>query len=81
MHCHWHNVDEPGPGYIGCGECGHLYRTAGQLRRAYRRVIWQMWRYDAQPGARLPWLWRTLWRAATVRARRISFCQECIHDF
>lgn len=73
-HCHWHNVDEPGPGYITCLECGHLYRTARELRRAYRRQSFTIPRYD------VPW-WRITWRAWTIRARDISFCQECIHDF
>lgn len=73
VHCHWHNVDEPGTGYIICGECGHLYRTARDLRRAWRREV-------LRPGFHVP-LWRRLWRAATIRARKIYFCQECIHDF
>lgn len=72
-HCHWHNVDEPGDGYILCPECGHLYRTARELRRAYRRQV-------LRPGFSVPLLWR-LWRALTIRASRITFCQECIHDF
>ena len=73
VHCHWHNVDEPGTGYIGCGECGHLYRTACELRRAYRREV-------LRPSFGVPLRWR-LWRVLTIRASRISFCQECIHDF
>lgn len=74
IHCHWHGVDEPGTGYIGCPECGHLYRTAGELRRAYRRQVLSMPRYDVPR-------WRIRWAALTVRASRIGFCQECIHDF
>lgn len=72
-HCHSCQVDEPGTGYILCGECGHLYRTARDLRRAYRRIVWEFWREDHH--------WRTLWKILTVRASRIYFCQECIHDF
>lgn len=74
VHCHWHNVDELGTGYITCGECGHLYRTARDLRRAYRREVL------SRPGFGISLRWR-LWRAMTIRARRIYFCQECIHDF
>lgn len=73
-HCYWHDVDEPGAGYITCGECGHLYRTARELRRAYRRQVL---------GGRswgVPLSWR-LWKALTARARSIYFCQMCIHDF
>jgi hypothetical protein len=74
VHCHWHNVDEPGTGYISCPECGHLYRTPGELRRAYRRHML------TRPNWGVP-LWPRLWAALTVRASRITFCQECIHDF
>jgi hypothetical protein len=36
MHCYWHHVDEPAAGaYKACGECGHVYRTAGELREAW----------------------------------------------
>lgn len=75
-HCHWHSVDEPGTGYILCGECGHLYRTASELRRAYRREVMRGPRYFSGP----PW-WCRAWRALTIRASKIYFCQECIHDF
>lgn len=75
VHCHSHHVDEnPGRYYIGCYECGHVYRTARELRRAYRRQSFTIPRYD------IPW-WRITWRALTIRARDIHFCQECIHDF
>lgn len=77
IHCHSHHVDEPGPGHIICGECGHVYRTAGELRRAYRREVVRGLRF-AGPGD--PWL-RRLVKALAVRARDIRFCQECIHDF
>lgn len=72
-HCYFHNVDEPGGGYVLCGECGHLYRTPRELRSAYRRVVWGFWREDHH--------WRSLWRFLTIRASRIYFCQYCIHDF
>lgn len=73
-HCYWHDVDEPGPGYIRCYECGHLYRTARELRRAYRRQSFTV------PRCEVPW-WRIGWRALFIRADKIVFCQECIHDF
>lgn len=73
-HCHWHDVDEPGSGYILCGECGHLYRTARELRRAYRRAVMTRRRFGVS------W-WFCLLHAVTVRAGRVSFCQHCIHDF
>jgi hypothetical protein len=73
-HCWWHNVDEPGTGYITCPECGHLYRTARELRRAYRRQLRNGRRWGIPR-------WRILLRALTIRAKKISFCQECIHDF
>lgn len=76
-HCYSCHVDEPigrrSP-YIICLECGHVYRTARALRRAYRRQSLTIPRYD------VPW-WRITWRAWTIRARDINFCQECIHDF
>jgi hypothetical protein len=72
VHCHWHNVDEPGTGYILCGECGHLYRTPRELRQAYRKAVLHM--------QGMAW-WRRIFQAATVRAGRRSFCQFCVHDF
>lgn len=75
IHCHEHQVDEPGPGFLGCGECGHLYRTRGELRRAYRREFWRVSRTFHDP------LWRRAWRVLTVREKHIYFCQHCIHDF
>lgn len=78
-HCHIHNVDEPDDrAYQVCLECGHVYRTAGALRRDYRREYWRV-ASDDQFG-REP-LWRRLRRVATVRASRVSFCQHCVHDF
>jgi len=88
-HCHSCGVDEPGQGYIVCMECGHLYRTARDLRRAYRRGEWGLLRSSrSQPP--IPWvfsnefypskLW-VLWHMITVRAKNINFCQECSHDF
>lgn len=75
VHCHVHHVDEPDAGaYRVCGECGHVYATARDLRRAYRRAVLR----HIPGGVRR---WRLWWRAATVRASRVSFCQHCAHDF
>jgi hypothetical protein len=40
IHCFAHMVDEPGPGYLACGECGHMYKTKRELRREHRRIYW-----------------------------------------
>ncbi len=76
-HCFWHHVDEPSrPGdYLVCGECFHVYRTAGELRRAYRREFWRVSRRFGDA-----WVLR-VWRVLTIRAKKIYFCQFCIHDF
>lgn len=74
MHCYSCGVDEPDGGYITCGECFHVYRTAGELRRAYRRRALSLPVYDVPR-------WR-IWRhALTIRAKKIYFCQHCTHDF
>lgn len=79
IHCHIHNVDESDNGaFQVCLECGHVYQTAGALRRDYRRAYWRVARDDRFD--RTP-LWRRLWRVATVRASQVSFCQHCVHDF
>lgn len=84
-HCYSCNVDEPGTGYIVCPECFHVYRTARELRRAYRRASWRLHRTPMPlpdfADDRGPRWGRLLWHLATVRARNINFCQHCIHDF
>lgn len=75
LHCHSHDVDEVADKlYIACYECGHVYRTPGELRRAYRHAVLR------RPRFGIPWR-LLLWHAAFARASRISFCQHCIHDF
>lgn len=80
VHCYSCNEDEDGYAYIICRECGHRYRSAGELRRVYRRQFLrtsrQSW-FDMKPPPR----WRVWWIAVTIRARNIYFCQHCIHDF
>ncbi|MBX6386537.1 MAG: hypothetical protein IRZ07_26775 [Microbispora sp.] len=71
VHCYAHHVDEPDAGaYRVCLECGHAYRTPGELRSAYRRTVL------AVPAAGVPWWWRW-WRAATARATQIDYCPHC----
>jgi hypothetical protein len=83
-HCHIHHVDEPGVNaYRVCFECGHVYQTASDLRRAYRKAIRDM---KPKPGKWISdewgWGWLAFWRRfLTVQARNITFCQECIHDW
>lgn len=84
-HCFWHEIDEPVEGsYIQCFECGHVYRTAGQLRRAYRREYWETTGKWSKPFGE-PGFWpplpARLWRLLTIKVKEINFCQECIHDF
>lgn len=91
VHCYSCDEDEDGPAYIICAQCGHLYRTAGELRRAYRRQFYRMARKPPEfsftqeesraidPGP-IP-LRRVLWELATIRAKHIHFCQHCTHDF
>lgn len=106
LHCHSHNVDEPGRGYIICTECGHLYPTRWHLW--WRRVremaptLWgdrpSRWRHlrahhlpaielaslgllgPIKPPTWPDWFWNLL-RLPFRRPSRISFCQECSHDF
>lgn len=80
MPCYVHNVVEPVDGaYLVCFECGHVYPTAGALRRDYRR---EYWRVSGIAGAYPPIpLWRRLRSAVTVRVSRVTFCPHCVHDF
>jgi hypothetical protein len=79
-HCYSHMVDEPGSGYLLCGECGHLYRTKGELRRAYRREFLRINSHGWFGMERLP-RWKVWWKILTIREKDIYFCQHCIHDF
>lgn len=82
-HCYSCHVDEQGTGYIRCLECGHIYRTARELRRLYRRELIRLHRRRSpspfdfpEPSTR-----QVIWMALTARASNITFCQHCIHDF
>lgn len=81
LHFHTHSMDEPGePAYIACFECGHVYPSARALRRAHRRQIIAMGLPRRLFGD--DWHgWLTFLRLLQfVRASRITFCQECLHD-
>ena len=89
-HCFSCDLDEyaeAGEYYLCCGECGHVYRTARELRREYRRKFWQIQRSYSRFR---PWVFgneftpsnlEVLWRMLTVRVKDIYFCQKCIHNF
>lgn len=77
-HCLSCGVDEDGPHYRACFECGHLYRSQRELRRAYRRVIKDHHGDDHRSLVEGWHHWRARW---LTRASQIHFCQECSHDF
>lgn len=85
VHCHWHNVDEPDDkAFLCCLECGHVYRTKRELRRAFRRAsLRHLDRHYPwfRSNSFYPSVVRILWDALTVRVDRITFCQLCLHDF
>lgn len=93
MHCVSHQVDEPGDGYIACGECGHNYRTPLALAWAWHVSAWRLWWFELRAchntwvGRRTLWSWRIrtallLWRVFIPRwPSQIWYCQECSHDF
>lgn len=75
-HNRYETVPEEAYWFIVCPDCGHLYRNAKELRRAYRRRAFTSGWDD-------PW-WRVLannWRAMTLRVSRINACPECSHEF
>lgn len=69
-HCYFHMVDEPGPGYHRCFECGHLYASARELRQAYRQMVAEL---DPTPYG-----WVRKWFKT---AEGVWFCPHCAHDF
>jgi hypothetical protein len=89
IHCFIHMVDEPGDGYLTCGECFHLFRTRRALRAAERAQLRDDWRH---PWSRPTWRRRRYPATAltvsrwvrhylTIRAGRIYSCPLCAHDF
>ena len=76
VHCFFHDVDEdPTGAHIVRFECGHVYRTAGQLRRDFRREYWRAtgrWSKPLGEAGFGPSLPRRLWQLLTVRAEGIT---------
>ncbi len=92
VHCYSHSVDEDTTGaYIVCFECGHVYKTRRSLTWAYRKEFWRVSSPHSLPAApdgvwgapatRGPAFAERLWHVLTIRASKIPFCQECMHDF
>lgn len=81
VHCNWHDVDEPdGKAFLCCFECGHVYRTARDLRRTYQLATLR--HLDRKhPWFRSTEFYPSVARALTIRADDIRFCQLCLHDF
>lgn len=84
VHCHFHERDEPGSGWQICGECGHLFQTADDLVREFRKMIWAgikfdgiRWRSDGFSVSTWSQL-KTMWK---VKASSITFCPFCAHDW
>lgn len=78
--CWTHNRNEPIPlsrWFTVCTDCGHVYRSARELRRAYRRET------PAAAWGALPW--RTVlsdkWHSMTLTVANIHACPECTHEF
>lgn len=67
VHCHIHDVDEveTADSYRGCGECGHVYRTAEDLWAAH------LAHYVGVEAADLP----------PFDPKRLVSCPLCAHDF
>jgi hypothetical protein len=42
-HCFMHSRDEPGPGFLPCTECCHLFRTRFHLRLRHVFAGFQSW--------------------------------------
>jgi hypothetical protein len=81
LHCMGCGMVVPTRGYVGCGECGHVYRTRWHLLYAYWGVFlpiwWHDWRHPMFPGFRSRWY--DVFRGR-LRPSRIYFCQCCLHD-
>ena len=69
IHCSWHNLDEaPDGAYRVCAECGHVYRTAEDLRRAWA---------DAAVDASV----RQALDVIAPPVEQICGCPYCAHDW
>ena len=69
-HCYMHNLDEPSTGaFRVCGECGHVYRTAEDLRMAWTDTAADGWAPEVPTSAGAP------------PAEQIYACPLCCHDW
>lgn len=87
-HCTIHHVDEWThlKAFLGCAECGHLYRRPRDLRKASRRACWRALRYmlgKKTPGLTFPLRYQlqSLVLGTFPRAKRIYSCPHCAADF
>lgn len=72
--CHIHfRAEEDDGAYQVCIECGHVFPTARDLRRDFRKMVWQY--------AKVTPLWSMLWLLISVRASKLASCPHCTHDF
>jgi len=68
-HCHIHGVDEPPPWYLVCGECGHGYRSEGELLEDFNMQVIAALNEDGGE------------RPIVADPDAIAFCAWCAHDF
>lgn len=80
-YCFTHNAIEPvtDSSYKRCRECGHVYQTKAELRKAYKYGYWQTRPY-VRPLLQ-GWYLRGLVYTWLMPVSRMAFCPECIHDF
>jgi len=80
VHCWEHDVDETGPCFRPCIECGHLFRTAAELVTAYNEGV-----RDLNGRRDLVGLVVTGWGQEPVpevtSTNQVLFCPYCLHDF
>lgn len=77
VHCHAHGVDEPGPHFRVCGECGHGWPTAEALLADHAALVEQL-NADLPPPP-----WDPEWYAPAVAEtdpEEIRACPHCAHD-
>lgn len=71
--CAYHRVDEPeSEGAIRCPECGHVYRSPGELVDAFNRDVVYLLNHTRAPER------RPLDRVD--RVGMVPFCPLCTHD-
>lgn len=70
-HCAIHEVDEPGTGYLRCGECAHAF-TRWSLWWAHLCIVARIARIDRQPLYLIVGLF--------TRPAHVQACPHCAHD-